>query len=301
MSRRKKSRFAARVEYLGYRAVAALIKRLSDEGAQRWGSRLGNFARVVLRKRQRIALRNLALAFPDRDPRELQAIARECWRHFGREVLGYLRLQELPLAEVVSRCELVGMDLIHEGLSRGNGVLVISAHYGGWEVAGLAFAAHVPNVRTLVRPLDNELLEHDLENRRGQTGVQVIDRRNAARPMMKALSENAAVVLLADQSVLPREGILVPFLGQEAWTTPAPAKMALRQGSTIVIGFCIPVGTGHRVEFIESINAGDLSEGERDAVALTKRINDVISRRIIERPELWFWMHDRWKGTPTAG
>jgi Lauroyl/myristoyl acyltransferase len=89
----------------------------------------------------------------------------------------------------------------------------------------------------------------------------------------------------------------VPFLGRTAWTTDAPAKMALRHGSTIVFAFCIPDGTRHRLEFEEPILVDQLQNGERDAAALTRRINDVISRRIIGDPHLWLWMHDRWKGT----
>jgi KDO2-lipid IV(A) lauroyltransferase len=114
---------------------------------------------------------------------------------------------------------------------------------------------------------------------------------------MKGLSENAVVVLLPDQAVQPREGILSPFLGRPAWTTPAPAKLALRQGSTIVFTFCIPAANGHRLEFEEPIRVDQLTDEERDPAALTARINDVISRRIASHPELWLWMHDRWKGT----
>jgi KDO2-lipid IV(A) lauroyltransferase len=110
---------------------------------------------------------------------------------------------------------------------------------------------------------------------------------------MRALSENGVVVLPPDQAVIPREGVLVPFLGRPAWTTPAPAKMALRADATIVFGFCIPDGLRHRVEFEEPIRAADFT----DPVQLTERINDVLSRRIRERPELWLWMHDRWKWT----
>jgi lauroyl/myristoyl acyltransferase len=73
--------------------------------------------------------------------------------------------------------------------------------------------------------------------------------------------------------------------------------MALRARSTIVFGFCIPDGLRHRLEFEEPIRADLLREGESDPVMLTQRLNDVISRRIISRPELWLWMHDRWKGT----
>src|SRR6185503_760965 len=117
------------------------------------------------------------------------------------------------------------------------------------------------------------------------------------RPLMKGLSQNAVVVLLPDQAVLPREGVLVPFMGRDAWTTPAPAKLASRSDSTIVFAFCIPDGARHRPEFEEPIRVDQLSEAELTDESLTARINDVISRRISARPELWLWMHDRWKGT----
>jgi len=90
---------------------------------------------------------------------------------------------------------------------------------------------------------------------------------------------------------------LVPFIGRKAWTTDAPAKLALRRGSTIVFAFCIPDGLRHRLEFEGPIRIEQLSEAERDPVALTARINEGIARRIAERPELWLWMHDRWKWT----
>ena len=152
----------------------------------------------------------------------------------------------------------------------------------------------------MTRRLDNEYLEREAARLRASTGAEIIDRRNAARPLLKALSEKAVVVILPDQAVLPREGVLVPFLGRPAWTTPAPAKLAVRHDSPIVFAFCIPQKTRHRLEFVEPIRVDQLTEEERDPVALTTRINDVISRRITAHPELWLWMHDRWKGTGKA-
>jgi KDO2-lipid IV(A) lauroyltransferase len=297
---RKKSPLLQRIEYAAYRAVAALVRAGSDDAALRWGARLGTFAKKVLRKRDRLAFANMRAAFPDRDPEELRAALDDCWRHFGRELVVYIRVQSRPLQEIAAECPFVNEHLLEEARARGNGVVLISAHWGGWEVAGLAIMALVNNVRTVARRLDNEILERDLAAIRAKTGVEVVDRRNAARVLLRGLHENAVVVLLPDQAVLPREGILVPFLGRDAWTTPAPARMALRYGSTIVFAFCIPDGTRHRLEFEEPIRVDQLSEAERDPVALTRRINDVIAKRIESRPELWLWMHDRWKGTATG-
>lgn len=295
--KRRKNPLLQRIEYAVYRFFANFVASRSEASVQRWGTRLGNLARRVLRGRDRLAMRNLVATFPERDGRELRRILDECWRHFGREVLISLQLQNLSLDEVAARCPFDNAEMLQESIDRGRGTLLISAHWGGWEVAGLALMSMVQNVRTVARPLDNELLEADLQKLRAKTGAEVVDRRKAARALMRGLAENAVLVLLPDQAVQPREGILVPFLGRDGWTTPAPARMAAKTGATIVFAFCKPDGLRHRLVFEESIRVDQLADDDRDPVALTRRINDVISRKIRERPELWLWMHDRWKGT----
>src|SRR5437588_3830252 len=226
MSRRRKSRAKQRAEYALYRAVASFARRLSKKGVLRWGDRLGNLARRILRSRDRLAMRNLRETFPDRSARELRATLDDCWRHFGREALTYIRMQDMTAAEIAADVELVNARVLEDAIARGKGVILISAHYGAWEVGGLAVMSVVKNVRTITRPLDNEFLDRDLGQIRSRTGAVVLDRRRAAREMMQALSENAVLVVVPDPAVLPRDGVLVPFLGRPAWTTAVPAKMA---------------------------------------------------------------------------
>lgn len=294
---RKKNFLLERMEYALYRIVAGAIAHASDDRILRWGARLGRLSRRVLRRRDKLAMRNLRRVFPDRPERELRDILDRCWIHFGREALGYIRLQNMTLDEIAARCPFDRPDILDGAIARGKGVVILSAHYGGWEVAGLAIMSRLQNVHTVARRLDNKLLERDLARLRARTGAVVVDRRKAARPLMKALKDRGVVVLLPDQAVLPREGLLVPFMGCKSWTTPAPARMILRTGASVVFGFCIPQGAAHRLEIEEPFHVDELREEERTDEALTARINDVISRRIEARPELWLWMHDRWKGT----
>jgi len=300
MSRRRKNALLQRVEYVLYRVVARAVRSASNESLRRWGTRIGSLARQILRRRDRLAMRNLAETFPEKSEAERRRILDECWRHFGRVALATIRMQHLPIEEIPSHCPFVDAEILEEAIALGRGVVLISAHFGAWEIAGLAIMALVSNVHTVARPLDNELLERDLAAIRARTGAEVVDRKRAARALLKALSRKGVVILLPDQAVQPREGILVPFLGRPAWTTDAPAKMALRQESEIVFAFCIPDATGHRLEFEEPIRIDQLGSDEKNAEALTTRINDVISRRIAARPELWLWMHDRWKGNASS-
>ncbi|HXG57406.1 MAG TPA: lysophospholipid acyltransferase family protein [Thermoanaerobaculia bacterium] len=295
--KRRKNPLLERAEYAVYRMARALLGGMSDAAVQRWGSRLGAASAVLIRKRDRMAMRNLRLAFPHEPEHELRRILDACWRHMGREVAAHVKAQTFTREEILSRCDVTGKELVDESVARGKGTIIMTAHFGSWEIAGLATSALIPNIKTIYRPLDNRLLERDLARLRETTGLVVIDRKGAARELMRTLSENGIIGLLPDQAVLPREGVLATFMGRKAWTTPLPAKLALRHGSTIVFVFCIPDGLRYRLRFEEPIRADELSEAERDPVALTERINDVISRQIRARPELWLWMHDRWKGT----
>jgi lauroyl/myristoyl acyltransferase/tetraacyldisaccharide-1-P 4'-kinase len=295
--KRRKNRLLQRVEYAIYQMVAKRVRRMSEEQVYKWGTRFGTLAQTIVRKRNRLAMDNLRVTFPEKSERELRKILSDCWRQFGRETLLSIQMQTLPLDELAARCPMVNEHYVHESIARGKGLILMTGHYGGWEVAGLAIMSRVQQVTTVARPLDNELLERDLQVIRARYGAEVVDRRKAARVLLKTLFGKGVVILLPDQSVLPREGILSPFLGRPAWTTPAPAKLALKTGAAIVFGFCIPDGLRHRLEFEEPIRVDQLPEDERDVTALTNRINDILSRRIRERPDLWLWMHDRWKGT----
>lgn len=295
--KRRKNRLVQWVEYLAYRGVVRFVTSMPDVAVHLWGTRLGSLMRRVLRGRDRLAMRNLRYVYPDRDRDELRSILDECWRHFGREALVSIRMQNLERAALEGRVDIVNAHLVDEALERGHGVILLSAHWGSWEVAALAAMTVVPRMRAVARALDNELLERDLQRLREKMGAEIIDRRRAARALLRGIADNGVVAMIPDQAVQAREGILVPFLGHPAWTTPAPAKLALRAGAAIVFAFCIPDGLRYRLEFQETIRTDLLTDKERDPVALTRRINEVFAQRIDARPELWLWMHDRWKGT----
>ena len=295
--KKSKALWLQKAEYLLYRSVARRVAGARPETVLRWGSRIGRLASKIVRGRDRTGMRNLRRVFPDRPDSELRRILDDCWKHFGRETLRYLQLQNLPPEEAMRSVTVVNGEKIAEARSLDRGLVVLSAHYGSWEVAALVMMSLADDVRTVARRLDNQYLEREVTASRARMGAQFIDKRQAARALVKGLAEKAVLVLLPDQAVKPRDGVLVPFLGLPAWTTPAPARLALHAGAPIVFAFCIPDGTGHRLEFEGPIRVDQLSPEERDPVALTRRINDVISNRIVARPELWLWMHDRWKGT----
>lgn len=297
MKKTKKPKSAAltRAEYALYRLVAAPLRRASRSTIDRWSDRVGRLLPRMLARRDALVRRNLAWIFPEMDDAQRDVIARECWRFFAGMTFRYLHNSGRgadAVAMTVDRPEVVD-----EVLGRGRGAIFMTAHFGDWEGSLNLLNQYDVPITVVFRMLDNTLLNRDLYLARGRANVSFVERRNAARPLLKTLESKGVVVLLADQAVKAREGVLVPFLGKPAWTTPAPAKLALRTGAPLVFMFARPAAEGIVIEVDQVIDPKQLPEAERTPEALMTRCNDVFSARIRRDPHLWLWMHDRWKGT----
>src|SRR4051794_11037096 len=155
---RKKSRLQVQLEYVLYRGVKRAVGGMSEASVMKWGTRIGALAAKVLKSRDRLGMRNLRNAFPERSEEELRQILDRCWRHFGREMLYYLHVQSMSLQEIAARCPLVNAELVDEGLAHGKGVMLLSAHLGGWEVGRPALMAHLGKAPSVLPPLGNKLL-----------------------------------------------------------------------------------------------------------------------------------------------
>ena len=293
--RKKKGRIIELVEYRAYRFLVKRVEGTSASRVRSWGRRIGWVASRVLIGRNRLALDNLRRTFPDRSESDRREILAICWQHFGEAVLDFVRVQTLPFDDLLASSDFGNRDYFESAISRGRGVMLITGHFGNWEVAGQLVSALGTPVVTVARPLDNTLLERDLKQIRSRSGVEYVDRRRAARPLVRALERRNVVALLPDQAVKPREGILVPFLGRPAWTTDAPAKLALRFGTPILFLFTTRTGERYLAQFEHPIDPESLPPEERTVERVTEMINDVISERVRRDPELWLWMHDRWK------
>jgi Kdo2-lipid IVA lauroyltransferase/acyltransferase len=298
----KKSGLLIWSEYALFRLVAGAFRRASPESLEKWGGRTGGFARRILRGRTELARRNLELVFPGIPAPERDRIVDECWRHYGRTTFEFMHSIDESIESIAERFTLTEeiRSLLREVDSTGG--IVVTAHFGSWEFA-IAILAQLAREKAIVaRPLDNPRIDEHLNRARLRAGVQILDRRNAARPLIQTLGRGGIVTMVVDQAVKPREGILVPFLGVPAWTTPAPARLALRFDVPIYCAFAWPEGPGGRLrlEVDSPIIPSRLPQELRTPEFLTTKMNELISTRIRQNPELWLWMHDRWKGAPTG-
>lgn len=281
-------------EYGAYRLASGPIQVLSPATARQLGSGLGELAYLSLPRRRRIALDNLALALPEIDANRRKRIARGAFRTMGAAACDAIASRRLDAVEFCRRLTLENWPRLAEAEARGRGLIVISAHFGFWEVAAQAIGLYRGTFHVVGRPLDNPHLQRELEPIRERFGNVMIAKRGAARATMRVLKEAGRVGIVIDQRVLPGQGIELPFFGHAALSSPLASQLSLRLGTPIVPVFAYPEADGnYRVVAREIIEPPDSADAVEAHAAHCLR---VIEREIRRRPELWMWMHDRWKG-----
>jgi KDO2-lipid IV(A) lauroyltransferase len=245
-----------------------------------------------------VALDNLRLAFGDTlAPHEARRIALACFRHFARITLDTVACSRLAPEDLWPLVDYEGLEHIRDAYERGRGVLLFSGHYGHWELTALLQGWLGLPLTLITRPLDNPYLERRLAGIRSRSGNRVVHRRNAVREMLRAVREKSGVAILIDQDAR-RDGIFVPFFGHPASTVPTLALLALRTGATVVPTFSVPVGRRYRIVYEPPVPVADTGDRDADVARLTEEFTAIIERRIRERPEVWLWLHRRWKRRP---
>jgi Kdo2-lipid IVA lauroyltransferase/acyltransferase len=295
---RPKRRFRNFVEYSFYLVFSKITRLMGEQNVRRLGALVGTLANALVKRRTRLAEANLAMVFPEVPAQERGRIVRACWRHFCTMTLAYVRDSSIPFEQVATGFEVVGREHFEEALAGDTAVLLLSAHFGAWEAALSVLTSFGRKITVVGRQLDNPKLQERLVEGRTRGGIELLDRRNAARELVRAIREKAIVVLLIDQAVQSHEGEKVPFFGHLAWTTTSPARMAVKYRVPISTVFTYPprAGVKGRLEFEPMITPSSLAGEELEPARIMQRVNERIEARIRRDPGIWLWFHDRWKG-----
>jgi KDO2-lipid IV(A) lauroyltransferase len=262
------------------------------------GATLGLLVYLLDAKHRRVATTNLAQAFPRRSPDEVRSIARNMFKHFGRLLFELLKFSTLSHAAMLRRVEFEGEDRARLAYSQGRGVLFFTGHFGFWELHAVVHGLHLRPIGVLARALDNPRLNTLLEEVRGRTGNSVIYRQGAVRRVLKTLAAGEGVAMLIDQHMHSADAIWVDFFERPAATTSTLAALALRTGAPVVPVFALPVAGGRYRMIYEHAVAPPEGDGPEAIREFTQRCTDVLEMYVRRHPELWLWMHRRWRDAP---
>jgi KDO2-lipid IV(A) lauroyltransferase len=276
------------------RVLVAGVRRRPLARLRPLARRLAWLIRTCAPSRQKLARENMALTLNGRyGPGDYQRLAAAATYNMTLTWLELLKLPALSREEILAAVRLEGLERLQEALAPGRGCLMLTAHFGPWELGGAALAAAgIPLSVIGSFSSQGALLVNEA---REALGIQVIE-ANDLRGMLRALRKGRCLALLPDLSHVARNSIVVDFMGRPALTPVGMALMAQRTGCPVVPGFSYREPDGScRVQVYEPLALARSGAVKADRRANTELFNRVIGEQIAARPEQWLWLHNRWK------
>lgn len=297
------------IEYLIFRSVVCIVQSLSPRRCAQAATWLATLIHCGLPRRwtrYEVARANLRVAFGDRyDDRQIDALIYGMWVHLFRLVGEIIHLpRKMRLDRVVEAIEFRGKTSVVRALCSGRPVLLLSGHFGNWEMAISIFGLFGFRMGLVAREMDNPWLNHWFLKFRKYTGHRPIPKRGGYDLITRILSLRGNLALLADQDA-GSGGVFVNFFGKSASTHKSIALLALQYDALICVGYArrlsgppLPGGwPRYELGCEEVIDPREFAAS--DAVrAITERYTLALERAIRRAPEQYFWVHRRWKSVP---
>ena len=305
--RRHRTRAPRLQDWLGYvvlRAAAALLGLLPLWLAMRVAEALAWLAWLFDRPHRRIGMINLGIAFPEKSLAERRRILRASFLNLGRMAAELAHLPHFDDARLRAMVQFEDEQWWAEavGWERPTGVLILSGHFGNWELLVHAHGRRGHPVVMVHRAIRNPLLDRWLHALRSLAGTRLLRKSQAGLDVLRALREKRLIVLPFDQNSTRGLGVFVPFFGVAASTNSGIARIALRAGAPIVPAFIVRQGASarhivHVGPVLRVEPSGDFAE---DVRRTTERCSQLFEEMVRRHPEQWLWVHKRWKTRPAG-
>ncbi len=256
--------------------------------------------------RKSVILKNIDQVYGDTlTPDEKKHLAMAFYSHLILCIKETLLLRFMSEARLKSSVEVKGHEYLLEIAAQGKGVLILTGHFGSWEVAPIGgilnFEQFKGRFHFIRRTLGSKKIERFLFKRYYQAGLNVIQKQNALQHVTEALAKNDAVVFVLDQhaSVVNRDGISAEFFGKKAGTYRSLATCARYTGVPVVpaAAYRLPDGK-HVLEFKAPLVWEEHETTQASLYHNTCAYNRALEAIILAHPEQWMWLHRRWKLRP---
>jgi KDO2-lipid IV(A) lauroyltransferase len=289
--------------YTLVRVVVCVLQALSYDTARRVAAGLAWLLYRVDRRHRLVADDNLRQAFPGRwTDAERDRLVRSVYGHFCGLLIDIVHTpRRLNPYNWRRHVELGDARLTVDRLLSGRPLLLVTGHFGNWEVGGYGLGLLGFRTYAIARPLDNPYLDDFLRLFRERTGQGIIAKNHEVHKIVSVLANNGVLATLGDQDAGQR-GLFVDFFGRPASTHKAVALLSLEHRVPMLVVGVRKVGEPMRYRIdVEDHILPEEYDGRPDAVrAMTERFTAALERVVRRAPEQYFWLHRRWKHQPQA-
>lgn len=297
----KGSGIIAYMVYLAIRAVLALMQIFPIGWNLMTARLIARIWRFVMPRHRQRAMAHLAAAYQgELSARQLGRLADECLASVTMFAVEAICLPRVVHALTWSRfIELKNFDEALKTILAGKGAILVTGHYGSFELIGHLLACLSFRVAAVMRPLDNDYINRYLVESRRTHGLTLLDKKGAMESAEGILRDGKLLAFIGDQDA-GRKGLFVDFFGQPASTYKSIGLLAMSTGCPIIVGYCRRQGHRPRYEVgVERIIRPQDWEQQPDPLHwITQQYTSAIESFIRAAPEQYLWIHRRWKSKP---
>jgi KDO2-lipid IV(A) lauroyltransferase len=245
-------------------------------------------------RQYRDALANMERVLgPRPDPLEVRRQVRNVFRNYARYMLELLGLPRIRPSDVERKFEAYGLEHLEEGLRKGRGIVMVTAHIGNWDLAGAYLAARGYPINVIVETLKPRRWNDLVQKIRMLTGMRAIPLEDGVRQMLRALRQNEILAILIDRP-LRAEGVPVRFFGADTRVPGGAARLALRSGAPVVAAAAVRRGNGFEAHVSPPIFVESSGDSERDVQAITQGAMNWLEALIRSHPDQWYMFRNMW-------
>ncbi len=256
----------------------------------------GRMFYYLLPIRRKTAISNLKRAFPDKSDKEINETVKGCYINVITVIAEFFYMKKLSVDRLQKILKVENAELINRKLEYGKGVILISAHFGNWELTayGVSKMVNIP-FNVIVKEQTNKRVNAGINRIRESGGNRMIDMRNSLREILTVLKNNGITAMLGDQSA-PKENTKVRFFIENVPTYEGTARIAIKTGAEVLFGVSTrnPDGT-YSLRLHEIDTSAYKEPTEENVKALTQAHVDLLVEYIKLRPDHWLWFHRRFK------
>ena len=272
--------------YNALSALSSILKILSVRKLNIISQNIASILFNYIPKRKNTALKNLKIAFPDKSDEWINTTLKKCYSFFTYNFLQFLAF---PFDPNSIEIEVVGRRFLNDAIKRKSGTVLVSAHFGSWEILGYWFGINNYPLVGIAQKQKNKGANLFFEEKRQLSGIKQVYRKSSMDSLYEILNGNKILGLVSDQDARGR-GIFIDFFNKPASTHKGAALFHLNTNASLIFGICVQKNIGkYRVEFIP------INPKKKSIEHITQLYTTIIEQSIKKYPEQYFWFHNRWK------
>ena len=275
-----------RITYNALSVLSSILKILSARKLHIISQNIASILFNYIPKRKNTALKNLKIAFPDKSDEWINTTLKKCYSFFTYNFLQFLAF---PFDPNSIEIEVVGRRFLNDAIKRKSGTVLVSAHFGSWEILGHWFGVNNYPLVGIAQRQKNKGANLFFEEKRELSGIKQVYRKSSMDSLYEILDANKILGLVSDQDARGK-GVFVDFFNKPASTHKGAALFHLNTNASLIFGICVQKDIEkYRVEFIP------IKPNKKSAEDITQLYTTIIEQSIKKYPEQYFWFHNRWK------